>query len=126
MTCGVWRHIRENEIGFAAQHFYQASGQLGIGKITFDNLSSGHFIDWQEIDADYTGRATFNRNLGPAARSGAQVDHALPGSDQVKAIIEFDKFKGCTGTPALLMCGLYIGIVKLTSKPALLSRGSSP
>ncbi len=101
MPGGVRRHVGQNQIDAAAKQAREPVRHCRIGEIALQQRGTRHRIDGQQIDPDHARGAALDRNLRPAARRRAEIEHRHARADQAEAVIQFDQLEGRARTPAL-------------------------
>ena len=102
-----------------------APARVVVHEIELQELDAGDRLHRQEVDGDHlaplpsTDAHPLGRHLGPAARRGAEVDHALAGLEQAVLVVDLDQLEGGARAVALALGGGHVGIVELALEPAL-------
>src|SRR5262249_50594272 len=63
-----------------------------------------------------------HRDLAPAARRGAEIDHACALLEQMVLVVDLDQFEGGAGGKTLALGARHVRVVELPFKPALRRR----
>ena len=100
-----------------------------VEEVHHSEVDAGDGVDIQEIDADHPALALRRahlrrRDLRPAARRRAEVDHALAGLQQMILVVDLDELERGARAIALALGPRDIGIVELALEPARLGDGA--
>ena len=121
---GGRRHVAEHHVGRPGQRLAERRRRPGVKEIVAHNDGARHRVHFGDVDGHHpaaaalAGRGTLDRHLGPAARRGAQVDHASAAGQEMEAVVELDELEG--GARAITQAPRLgdVGVVELTLQPA--------
>jgi hypothetical protein len=116
---GVGRHVRDDQIRFAAQAFQETRATTRIGEVALQYPRPRKGLQRQEVDTDDGSGASLHGDLQPAAGGATKIDHATSVSDQMKPVINFAELECSAGSVALCPSLGDKGIVDLALKPGL-------
>ena len=124
MACGVGGHVRQHNIGAAADHRKQFGRRIVALKIKLREADARYLRHLQKIDGDHpalaVGRAhPFGRDLAPAARSGAEIDHGDAGFEKMVLVVDLDQLERRARAQSLALGLRHIGIIELALQPEL-------
>src|SRR4051794_13050430 len=86
-------------------------------------------LDVEEVDADdapppLRAADPLRRDLGPAARRGAEIDDALAGLQQAVLVVDLEELECGARAVALALGERHIGVVQLPLEPPLRRGGA--
>ena len=118
------RQVRQDNIRFVStERFHQSCRCVVIQKILFQEHRAAHMIHVQIVDPDDLWRVnrrfdSVDRNLTPAARCAAQVNHPVAGFQELVHVVDFAQFVSCPRPVSIGLGTADIWIVQLPGQPA--------
>ena len=99
VTGRIRRHVGEHDVGAAVECGAQPLGRSRIEKIELHEIDARDRLHLENVDGyDFppplARTDTLGRDLAPAARSRAQIDHARAALQQVVLVIDLDELVG--------------------------------
>ena len=122
MARRVGGHVGEHDIGAAAHHrqqfFRRAVGEeVELGEADARNFRHFQKIDRHHLALAVDGPDALGRDLAPAARRGAEVDHRDSEFEEAMLVVDLDQLVGRARAPSILLGLRHIGIVQLPFQP---------
>ena len=120
MAGGVRRHIGEDDVGIAAEHFFETIRRGVVEKVEFEEFDPGHRLEFENIERDHPplGADALERNLAPAAGRRAEIDHAGAFLEQMIFVVDFGELIGRARTKTVALGTRHIGIAELAFEPS--------
>src|SRR5262249_55559068 len=101
--------------------------RIVVIKVLGKHGGAGDRLDRRRIDADNDATLrTLDRDLGPAARRGAEIDHPCAGLEKAQLVIQLQELEGGTRAVAALPGFGNVRIVELALQPALRGDRAAP
>ncbi len=122
MAGRIGGHVRQDDIGLAAQPVAKLLRRRRIEKIHDFGFDARQSRDLQKIDADHSATAVLaadllRRDLRPAAGRGTQIDDILARLENMIALVDLDQLESRALAIAFELGAHDIGIVQLALQP---------
>ena len=122
MACRIGRHVGEHDIRASIHHRDQLVRRIGIEKIELGERHADDLGHLQKIDGDHpaltlNGADALRRDLAPAARRRAEIDHRQAGFKEPVLVVHLDQLVGGARPPAVAFGLRDVGIVELPFQP---------
>lgn len=105
--------VIQHDIAFLSFDFFPKLFVAGRGgDIALEAGGSWYFFDGIEIDSDDGGvhGHAFSSDLHPSSWCCAKIDENIGSGEEVVLAVELDELVGRSGTIALLLCEVVIGV----------------
>ena len=125
MADGVGGHVRQHQIGRAAELGDQPFGGGVVHEVHLEDRRAVDRIDRQQVDPHHRGLGQAAADdLGPASRRDAQIEDTLRALEEVELLVELDQLVGRAAAVAFGPGLLDVRIVELPLEPAHRRRGA--
>src|SRR5215472_6593480 len=90
-----------------------------VQKIELQKLDAGDRLHLQNVERDDTaaGPGAARGDFAPAARRGAEIDHAGTGFEQMKFVVDLGELVGGTGAKAFALGAGDVRVIELARQP---------
>src|ERR1700722_18907882 len=120
MAGGVRRHVREDNVGIAAEHILETIRRGDIEKVEFEEFDPGHRLELENIERDHAalGADALERNLAPSAGRRPEIDHAGTLLEEMILVVDLGEFISRSRAKALPLGARHIRIAELAFEPS--------
>ena len=123
MAGSVRRHVGKYHVSLAAEYLLQPRGCRVIEKIELEELNAGDRLHVENVERDHASVARLRGadaprgDLAPAARRGAQIDHAGAGLEHFIFVVDLGELIGGARAKTFALGACYVRIAELAFEP---------